>query len=402
MKLFFSGLLALCCVPAVVAQEAVDTERREAERAYVRDQLAKNWYVEAGAGAQILFADDASGLGFGQRLTPSLSVAAGKWFSPYWGMRLQARGYGFNGNTGMGGIYVADPVDGLVYGTGDPVRSEVTIRPDGTYRRYMRYLDVHVDFRLRLLDLIGGPGGAGRWEVMPAVGLGYARAFAYRGVPAGNFLATHFSLAGSYRLAPSFDLNLEAHAVLLPDAFDGRITGQPCEAGLALTLGATYHFPARGFRRTAATPPPALEALAAPAPAEVRVVRDTVVLTREVRVEVSVEVANEPFTLGVVAFAIDSSEPRPGQEVTYVNLARYLEAHPRAMLRLDGYADAATGTPEYNLHLSRQRADAVYRLLTEQYGIAPGRLQAQGIGGNGTPYDQAAWNRAVVVTVIEE
>ena len=24
MKLFFSGLLALCCVPAVVAQEAVD------------------------------------------------------------------------------------------------------------------------------------------------------------------------------------------------------------------------------------------------------------------------------------------------------------------------------------------------------------------------------------------
>ena len=216
---------------------------------------------------------------------------------------------------------------------------------------------------------------------MPAVGLGYARAFAYRGVPAGNFLATHFSLAGSYRLAPSFDLNLEAHAVLLPDAFDGRITGQPCEAGLALTLGATYHFPARGFRRTAATPPPALEALAAPAPADVRVVRDTVVLTREVRVEVPVEVANEPFTLGVVAFAIDSSEPRPGQEVTSVNLARYLEAHPRAMLRLDG---------------------AVYRLLTEQYGIAPGRLQAQGIGGNGSPYDQAAWNRAVVVTVIEE
>ena len=115
MKLFFSGLLALCCVPAVVAQEAVDTERREAERAYVRDQLAKNWYVEAGAGAQVLFADDASGLGFGQRLTPSLSVAAGKWFSPYWGMRLQARGYGFNGNTGMGGIYVADPVDAWTY-----------------------------------------------------------------------------------------------------------------------------------------------------------------------------------------------------------------------------------------------------------------------------------------------
>ena len=78
--------------------------------------------------------------------------------------------------------------------------------------------------------------------------------------------------------------------------------------------------------------------------------------------------------------------------------AAYLDS----MLRLDGYADAATGTPEYNLHLSRQRADAVYRLLTEQYGIAPGRLQAQGIGGNGSPYDQAAWNRAVVVTVIEE
>ena len=44
---------------SVVAQEPTEADR-VAERAYVRDQFTKNWYVELGVGAQLLFADDAS------------------------------------------------------------------------------------------------------------------------------------------------------------------------------------------------------------------------------------------------------------------------------------------------------------------------------------------------------
>ena len=58
--------------------------------------IRSNWYIEVGAGAQVLFSADASKLSFGDRITPSISVAGGKWFSPYWGTRVQVQGYSFN------------------------------------------------------------------------------------------------------------------------------------------------------------------------------------------------------------------------------------------------------------------------------------------------------------------
>ena len=36
--------------------------------------IRSNWYIEVGAGAQVLFSADASKLSFGDRITPSISV----------------------------------------------------------------------------------------------------------------------------------------------------------------------------------------------------------------------------------------------------------------------------------------------------------------------------------------
>ena len=95
------------------------------------------WYIEVGAGALVLFSADASKLSFGGRITPSISVAGGKWFSPYWGTRVQVQGYSFNGNSTTNGLYLGNPLNnGLIYGSNDPVRSESVIRPDGSYRHY--------------------------------------------------------------------------------------------------------------------------------------------------------------------------------------------------------------------------------------------------------------------------
>lgn len=101
------------------------------------DDIGSNWYLEAGAGAQVLFSKDASSLNFGDRITPSFSLTGGKWFSEYWGLRLQLQGYSFNGYSTVNGIYLGNPLHGgLIYGPHDPVRNEVTIRPDGSYRHF--------------------------------------------------------------------------------------------------------------------------------------------------------------------------------------------------------------------------------------------------------------------------
>ena len=70
--------------------------------------IRSNWYIEVGAGAQVLFSADASKLSFGDRITPSISVAGGKWFSPYWGTRVQVQGYSFNGNSTTNGLYLGN------------------------------------------------------------------------------------------------------------------------------------------------------------------------------------------------------------------------------------------------------------------------------------------------------
>ena len=50
-------------------------------------------------------------------------------------------------------------------------------------------------------------------------------------------------------------------------------------------------------------------------------------------------------------------------------LADYLNANKDAKVEITGYADAGTGTKAINERLSEQRAAAVKKALTTEYGI---------------------------------
>lgn len=134
------------------------------------------WFVDVGGGVQTIFSSDASKLDFGKRLTPSYTIGVGKWITPAYALRLQIGGYSLNGMSTSEGLYLRDPqTDGSVYGPHDPVIDNVTVRPDGTYRHYLRYVNAHADFMVSLSRLLFR--SQGRFDVLPAVGLGYARSF---------------------------------------------------------------------------------------------------------------------------------------------------------------------------------------------------------------------------------
>lgn len=62
-----------------------------------------------------------------------------------------------------------------------------------------------------------------------------------------------------------------------------------------------------------------------------------------------------------------------------------------------GYADKATGTPEYNKQLSQRRAESVVKLLTEKYNIDRKRIQIIANGSDSQLYPKNNnWNRIVV------
>lgn len=350
-----------------------------------------NWYIEASAGTQMLFAKDADALDFKDRLTPFVSLSVGRWFSPWAGFRVQGQGYGLNGNSTTEGLFTADRLPIIIYGQNDPVREYVGIRPDGSYRYNTRYFNIHADFRTSLANLIA-PGKNHRFDVIPSAGLGWYRQLGYKGTPNVNSISANFSAMLKFAVWKGLDLNLEASAAVLPDAFDGRIAGRQYENNLALALGLTWNFGRKSFKKK----PERVEVIR-----EVtKYVRDTVTIVKvkEVAKSKTVESRKE-FALATILFPFDSAKPKQGQDVMYSNIANYLQQNPDATLRLDGYADEGTGTPDYNRRLSVRRADAVRKIMMEQYGIPSSRMEAQGIGINSQPYDRGWKNRAVVVIV---
>lgn len=82
--------------------------------------------------------------------------------------------------------------------------------------------------------------------------------------------------------------------------------------------------------------------------------------------------------LSDLAFATGSSE-LAGDHASLAELAAALDADPSLTVALVGHTDAEGGT-EGNLAISRRRAEAARRLLVERHGVAPGRVEARGIG----------------------
>lgn len=358
------------------------------------------WFVEAGGGVQTIFSSDAGKLDFGKRLTPSYTIGVGKWITTAYALRLQVGGYALNGMSTSEGLYLRDPqTDGSVYGPHDPVIDNVTVRPDGTYRHYLRYVNAHADFMVSLSRLLFH--NQSKFDVLPAVGFGYAHAFAYRGTASTNSLTANFSVAAKYSVMKCMDVNLEIASALMPDHFDGRITGRKYEPTLGATLGLTYRFNAsKPYVRKERSKKHRREAVVDTVYMVERVVERPVFKDRIV--EKPVVKKQEAFRLASISFAYASAKPAKKQEIVFENIVEYLKQYPSARIRLDGYADKATGKARTNQMLSIRRTDSVRNILIERYGIAPSRIDAQGIGCNAQPYEKNEHNRVVIVTALPE
>jgi outer membrane protein OmpA-like peptidoglycan-associated protein len=107
-----------------------------------------------------------------------------------------------------------------------------------------------------------------------------------------------------------------------------------------------------------------------------------------------------------VEFATDSSELTAEARQTLDQLGRALTSQDLAQyrFRIEGHTDTV-GSPGHNRALSQRRADAVAAYLEKNFGVAPARLQAVGLGEEGllvpTPPQTAnAQNRRVKVVNI--
>jgi outer membrane protein OmpA-like peptidoglycan-associated protein len=84
------------------------------------------------------------------------------------------------------------------------------------------------------------------------------------------------------------------------------------------------------------------------------------------------------LTLGDVMFDVDRAELKPGAELHLARLVDFLALHRERDVLIEGHTDS-TGGVEYNLELSRRRAEAVRSFLVGR-GVAPTRIATEGYG----------------------
>lgn len=100
-----------------------------------------------------------------------------------------------------------------------------------------------------------------------------------------------------------------------------------------------------------------------------------------------------------IRFATGSDVVLPESAPVLRQVGAYLEANPAVKVRITGHTDNV-GTAASNLDLSRRRAAAVAKVLTDQFGIAAERLTPDGKGDTQTVANNAkpegrAMNRRV-------
>jgi outer membrane protein OmpA-like peptidoglycan-associated protein len=78
-------------------------------------------------------------------------------------------------------------------------------------------------------------------------------------------------------------------------------------------------------------------------------------------------------------FDYNSATLRPGAAASLEKLGRLIQRNPQATFRVEGHSDAF-GSDQYNLDLSRRRAETVKAWLLQNMNIDPTRVQTQGFG----------------------
>ena len=324
------------------------------------------WFVQGELGVTY----STGGTGIGRLLSPGGSIAVGKYFNPVWGARLSIGGW-------------VGRAPGVFSGAESFYFGSATV--DGL----MNLSQLIKRYPERLFD------------VNLIAGVGFNRSFSN----ASSFMGK-LGLQGSFRLNDAIDLNVEATANGVSDRWNGR-DDHGIDTYFHVGVGLTYKF---GIHVDCIT------CISEEYPEVVYTEEEMNALINEQRAQVADSIVEhrtdtiliekdcppaEKVVKGIrshVTFSIGKTNITPSQEMNIMAIAQYLEQYPEANATINGYADTGTGTPEINLRLAKQRAEAVRDCLVKKYGISADRLAVMSMEGEEQPFkNNNNWNRVVII-----
>lgn len=363
------------CLPAQEKEKAAKSYRVET------NTFGANWFISGGVGAQMYFGDNDSKAGFGDRISPALDIAVGKWFTPGIGLRIA-----YNGLQAKG----ATPNANDVYVKGGTFSN-------GYYKQKWNVANFHGDVLLNLSNMFCGYNEERVYSFIPYVGAGLVHSWSK---PTENNLGINAGLINRFRLSPALDLNVELRGLLMKDAFGGKSK----EAMGGVTVGVTYKFKKRGWDAVPTVPMVPESQLndmrdrVNSLKGENESLKRDLVEARNKKPEVIVKKEAGFVPRLVVVFNIGKSNISKREYMNIEAMAKGIKENPNKVFTVTGYADKGTGSAEYNMKLSKKRAESVRDLMVNEFGVPASQLKVDYKGGvSNMFYDDAKLSRVAIV-----
>lgn len=394
------NILTAVCALALCPAFAQTSEAVEEKVEYSTDKYKvetnrfwDNWFISAGAGAQIYFGDHDKQQSFGKRLAPALDVAVGKWFTPGIGVRLMYSGLKSKGATKHPGGN-----EDSAHGNGTPVKGGGA--PHWLEESEYNMGNLHADVLFNLSNLLCGYNPKRVWNCSPYAGLGWARVY---DSPSAKEVSANVGVFNSFRLSDALDLNLDVRGMFVNDRFDGEGGGRFGEGNLSATIGLTYKFKNRGWGRSKTVTRYVynygdLESMRSKLndmSAENERLKKALADGDRQKAQTIVK---KIAAANLVIFQINKTKLSNEARANLGLLAEIIKSgDPDAVYTITGYADAGTGNRKGNERLSRERAENVYDCLVNEFGVSEKQLRIDYKGGvENMFYNDPRLSRAII------
>lgn len=372
----------------VVEEEAVVTEVPCKTHYY--SNAGDNWFIQVGAGVSMPIEENWATKGNDDKrhFTTDYNVGFGKWVSPYWGARLSFQGGALHWNQG-------------------PMARN-------------KWVNANADIMWDMFNSLGGVNSGRFFSVVPFVGLGGAFTWDYKpegtvnvmdsdGSPRINSWALPVS-AGiqlRMRLCKYVDFFAEGRAMFAGDNFNNYVGGKPIDMNLNVLGGFSFNLGGAGFKEynpcdylgyinNLNNQVNDLRGALATTAAALAVAESQLPCPEVPAAQPATVVEESAPLMSTVRFTINSATISDEEMVNVYNVAQWMKANPEEKVAIVGYADKNTGTADYNMGLSKRRAEAVKNVLVNNYGINPDRLAVDAEGSATQPYTTNNWNRIVI------
>lgn len=361
--------VSLTASPDVMAQENGNRDGygKIVRGPYETNRFGDNWFISVGGGINSYWNE---GMKIdNMKIAPSIDANFGKWFTPAVGMRA-----------GYQGINMQAAPD--KYG----------------------YMYFHGDFLWNISDAIGGYKETRFWDFVPYLHAGYFRSYGLGNSDfADNEIAAGAGLLHNLRLTRRLDLVIDMRATVVNgrvSASDGISVLPTVTMGLAVDLGWPDFIRTstilNEFEVAAAENMAVLEtAAAALEMANIALEEqnsDLMAANKKLKKENAALKSRPVFNAeaffkemgpATVYFNIGQTVlcEKELQHMDYIaaNILTKVDQQTKIYITLTGSADGTTGSMKRNQHLSKARGEYVFKLLTEKYGIDPGRIVVESV-----------------------